>query len=320
MPQKILVIRHGALGDLFQAFGAFASIRHAFPDAHITLLTASPYHNLASYCPWFDAIATDDRPPITDLKHRLKIRRLLRQMDMVFDLQNSGRTARYFHFARPSTLWSGQHRQASLPHHNPQARQMHTLMRQADQLRAANVPSLPRRVPDFLKDRGPRLPSPYIVLVPGAAPHRPAKRWPAPHFAALARAISSWGSQPVIIGSAADRPLAEIICAQAPQALDLTGQTDLPALAGLLHRAALCIGNDTGPLHMAATMDCPTLTLFSADSDPRRCAPLSISPGRSRILDCPDLSALPPERVIRYVQNWKRPVRPAENTSSPSGL
>lgn len=302
MPQKILIIRHGALGDLFQAFGAFASIRHAFPDAHITLLTASPYHALASCCPWFDAIATDDRPPITNLKHWLGIRHLLREMDMVFDLQNSGRTARYFHLTRPGTLWSGQNRRASLPHRNPQARQMHTLMRQADQLRAAGVPSLPRTIPDFLKDRGPELPGPYIVLVPGAAPHRPAKRWPALHFAALAQAISTWGYQPVIIGSATDRPLADTICSQAPQALDLTGQTDLPSLAGLLHRAALCIGNDTGPLHMAATMDCPTLTLFSADSDPRRCAPRSITPGKSQILDCPDLSSLSPDRVIRLIQ------------------
>lgn len=301
---NILIIRHGALGDFFQAFGAFSSIRHAFPEAHITLLTASPYHDLASCCPWFDAIATDDRPPVTDLRHWLKIRRLLRKMDMVFDLQNSGRTARYFRLARPGTAWSGQNGQASLPHHNPQARQMHTLMRQADQLRAAGIPSLPRTVPDFLKDRGPELPGPYVVLVPGAAPHRPAKRWPAPHFATLARTINAWGYQPVIIGSAADRPLAEIIRSQTPQTLDLTGQTDLPALAGLLHRATLCIGNDTGPLHMAATMDCPTLTLFSANSDPRRCAPRSITPGRSRILDCPDLSTLVPDRVIRLVQDW----------------
>ncbi|MCX8667796.1 glycosyltransferase family 9 protein [Acetobacteraceae bacterium B3987] len=311
MPHEILIIRHGALGDLFQAFEAFASIRHAFPHAHITLLTASLYRELASCCPWFDAIATDDRPPITDLRHWLRIRRLLRSMDMVFDLQNSGRTARYFRLIRPGTTWSGQNRRASLPHRNPQARQMHTLMRQADQLRAAGVPLQPRTVPDFLKDRGPRLPSPYIVLVPGAAPHRPAKRWPASHFATLAQAITAWGYQPVIIGSITDRPLANIIHAQAPQTLDLTGQTDLPSLAGLLHRAIFCIGNDTGPLHVAATMDCPTLTLFSAESDPGRCAPLGITPGQNRVLDCPDLSTLPPERVIRLLEDWGRPLMQA---------
>ncbi len=314
MPQKILIIRHGALGDLFQAFGAFASIRHAFPHDHVTLLTASPYHDLASCCPWFDAIATDDRPPFTNLRHWLKIRHILRQMDMVFDLQNSGRTARYFHLVRPGTVWSGQNRRASLPHLNPQARQMHTLVRQADQLRAAGLPSLPRTVPEFLKNRGPYLPAPYAVLVPGAAPHRPAKRWPALHFATLAQALDTWGCQPVIIGSTADRPLADIIRSRVPQALDLTGRTDLPALAGLLHRALFCIGNDTGPLHMAATMDCPTLTLFSADSDPRRCAPLSITPGQSRVLDCPDLSTLHPERVLRLLEDWGRPLMQARLT------
>ncbi|MCX5620072.1 glycosyltransferase family 9 protein [Bombella pollinis] len=309
--QNILIIRHGALGDVCQAFEAFASIRQAFAHAHITLLTSSPYQALAVSTPWFDAIAIDDRPPITHWRHWRNIRALLHKMDLVFDLQNSGRTSRYRTLAPRTILWSGQQKRASLPHHNPQARQMHTLCRQRDQLRSANVPLQPRTIPTFLKDEGPFLTEPYVVLVPGAAPHRPAKRWPLTYFADLAHTIAAWGYVPLIVGSATDAPLAAHICHHVPTARDFTGKTTLPALAGLLHRALLCCGNDTGPLHMAAMMDCPTLTLFSAESDPRRCAPHGLTVGQNRVMQADTLAHIQPERVMTLLHDWGLPLMQA---------
>ena len=43
--QRLLVIKHGALGDIVQGFGAFASLRAGHPDAHIALLTTAPLLN-----------------------------------------------------------------------------------------------------------------------------------------------------------------------------------------------------------------------------------------------------------------------------------
>jgi ADP-heptose:LPS heptosyltransferase len=67
--------------------------------------------------------------------------------------------------------------------------------------------------------------------------------------------------------------LGAAITETAPGARDLTGKTSFADIAALARRAAFCIGNDTGPTHLAAVAGCPTLALFGEDSDPALCAP-----------------------------------------------
>ena len=101
--------------------------------------------------------------------------------------------------------------------------------------------------------------------MPGAAPHRPEKRWPEQHFAELAEALTM---PSVIVGGAGERELAKTI-----PGLDLTGQTSLFELAAIAARASLAIGNDTGPMHLAAALNIPSIVLFSGASDPALTAP-----------------------------------------------
>ncbi len=133
---RILVIKLGALGDFVLAFGPFAAIRAAHPDAEITLLTTPPFAELARAAPWFDRVVTDTRPPPWHLPGLLRLRRALRGFDRVYDLQTSGRSGWYFRLAgRPA--WSGIARGCSLPHANPGRNAMHTLERQREQLAMA---------------------------------------------------------------------------------------------------------------------------------------------------------------------------------------
>ncbi|MGB1177413.1 MAG: glycosyltransferase family 9 protein, partial [Candidatus Puniceispirillaceae bacterium] len=60
---RILVIKHGALGDLVQGFDAFAGLRAGRQDAHITLLTSPAFVELARRMPWFDEAVEDPRAP-----------------------------------------------------------------------------------------------------------------------------------------------------------------------------------------------------------------------------------------------------------------
>ncbi|QDH15357.1 lipopolysaccharide heptosyltransferase family protein [Oecophyllibacter saccharovorans] len=312
--KRFLVIRHGALGDFFQAFPVFDSLRQAFPGTHITLLTGSFYQNLATRSPWFDAVVTDDRPSFADWRHLVKMHRLFSTVDRVYDFQNSSRTRHYQRLSRLSRKrpdWCSAHPGARWRHATPLRRQMHTLLRQEEQLRCAGIPSRPRHVPHWLQpevvDKAlGRLAAPYVVLVPGAAAHRPAKRWPVEHYAALLPLLQKHGLEAIVVGSTGERKAGHSL-AQAAAELglplhDLTGHTSLTGLAEVMRGATLVIGNDTGPLHVAAAMDAPTLTLFSAESDPRRTAPLSVTPGRSHILSMPDLNALQPETVIAYLE------------------
>jgi ADP-heptose:LPS heptosyltransferase len=98
----------------------------------------------------------------------------------------------------------------------------------------------------------------------------------------------------VVIGTAPERSLAREI----PGAIDLTGRTDLYQLTSLARAATIAIGNDTGPMHLIATAGCPSLVLFSRDSDPALCAPRGPSVVTLRR---PDLSQLEATTVMDAV-------------------
>ncbi len=275
------------------SFAAFAAIRAAYPAAEVSLLTTAPFAGLARRAPWFDRVLVDDRPPWWRPAALLRLVRQLRGFDMVFDLQTSRRSAWYFRLAgRPP--WSGIAPGCSAPHANPARNSMHTLERQAEQLAIAGVPPVPAPDLSWLAAApAPKVAVPFALLVPGAAPHRPEKRWPVARFAELSAVLVARGLTPVVIGTAAEAPLAAAI----PGAIDLTGRTDLPGLAALVARAAVAVGNDTGPMHLAAAMGCPCVVLFGPASDPALTAPRSPGGGWATVLRVPDLPALTADRV-----------------------
>jgi ADP-heptose:LPS heptosyltransferase len=294
---RILVIKLGALGDFVLAFGPFAAIRAHHPRAHITLLTSAPFAELAGAAPWFDAVVTDARPPLWDLTGLLRLRRLLSGFDRIYDLQTSSRSSWYFYLAgRPQ--WSGIARFCSHPHANRNRDAMHTLERQRDQLAFAGITDYPApdlawlRQPSVITELSPGV-ADYAVLIPGAAPHRPQKRWPAERFGALATILAARGHTPVIVGSSADMAHAAAIRTQCPDAIDLTGRTTLLQLAGVMAGAAFAVGNDTGPTHLAAALGIATVALFSADSDPALTRPR----GDVTVLATANLADLPVARV-----------------------
>ncbi len=290
-PKRILVIKLGALGDVVLAFAPFAAIRAHHPDAHVTLLTTAPFLDLASASPWFDAVALDTRPPPWNLRGLHRLRRLLSGFDLVYDLQTSGRSGRYHRLAgRPP--WSGIAPGCSHPDRDPDRDRLHTRSRQAGQLAQAGIPVVPDPDLSWLAAHGPVLPGRVALLVPGAAPHRPAKRWPAERFGALANRLAAAGMTPVVVGAAADAPLATTIRRACPATVDLCGRTTLLDLGGLASRAVLAVGNDTGPMHLAAAMGCRCLALFSNESDPALTAPVGRRDGQVAVLRVPDLSTL----------------------------
>lgn len=304
---RILVIKLGALGDVVLAFAPFAAIRAHHPDAHVTLLTTAPFLGLASASPWFDAVAIDSRPAFWNLRGLGRLRRLLSGFDLVYDLQTSGRSSRYHRLAgRPS--WSGIAPGCSLPDRDPDRDRLHTRRRQAGQLAQAGIPAVPDPDLSWLAAHGAMLPAPLppaslpstrlALLVPGAAPHRPAKRWPAERFGVLASRLAAAGMIPVVLGTGADAPLADAIRRICPAALDLTGRTTLLELGRLASRAALAVGNDTGPMHLAAAMGCSCLVLFSNESDPVLSAPVGRRDGQVQVLRVPDLSTLDVATVV----------------------
>jgi heptosyltransferase-1 len=156
-----------------------------------------------------------------------------------------------------------------------------------------------------------------IALIPGA--RWLSKRWPPGHFAAAADALAEEsGGRGVIVGAADDAPLAAAIAAAARTPLvDLTGRTTLKQCAAVLRRCRLVIGNDTGPMYLAAAVGTPTVAVFGP-TDASRLGPygegharvwahLTCAPCRRR--ECAPLrclEAVTPEQVVAAARELLR--------------
>ncbi len=272
--EHILVIRLGALGDIVFCFQAFHQIRQAHPGAEIALLTRPAFAPFAQTLPWFDRVIIETHPTAASPLRWLDLRKKIRDFNpsLVYDLQGKTRqTILYLLLGGPfGPPWSGAAPFCKFPRPWPPAPGMGFADFLGAQLRAAGVPYLPPPNLPWLDAPTAKfdLPQRYAVLIPGCSPNALHKRWPAPKYAALAKKLIENRVACVLVGSDADADAAADIQASAPETLNLCGKTSLFELAGVLRRAVLAIGNDTGPLHMAAVLKTPSVILFSGKSDP----------------------------------------------------
>lgn len=162
-----------------------------------------------------------------------------------------------------------------------------------------------------LKELGLERPAHIVAFCPGAE-YGPAKRWPAAHFATLAKKLAERGYAIWLFGSPKDHAVAEEISQLAPSLCrNLCGATSLGQAVDLLALAELVVCNDSGLMHVAAALDRRLVTLYGSSS-PGFTPPLSdqadilslnldCSPCFKREcplghLDC--LNKLTPERVF----------------------
>jgi len=298
--EKILIIKLGALGDFIYALGPMQAIRSYHPLAQVTLLTRPTFDALARSSQLLDEIWLDDEPKFWDLPNLLRLRRRLRSggFSRVYDLQTSDRTGLYYRLFAPGRRpeWSGIVPGCSHYHHYSRPTLIHTIDRQAEQLRIAGIKTVPISDLSFMDGDIKRfdLPNRFALLIPGSSARMAVKRWPAASYATLAIWLIERGVTPVILGSEEDRDAIQVILKHCPRAISLAGNTtifDIPALGRAAWGSA---GNDTGPMHMVALSGCPTVAIFSTLSFPDKAAPRG---DKVRVLVRENLSDLSVERV-----------------------
>jgi heptosyltransferase I len=144
---------------------------------------------------------------------------------------------------------------------------------------------------------------PIALITPGAG--WGAKRWPPERYAAVAAGLAERGLHVVVNAGPGEEPIAAAIATGGAVALTAT----LPQLIALTRRVALCIGGDTGPLHLASALGRPVVGIYGP-TDPSRNGPYGT---RARVLrspeskrdhsrrDAPDpgLLTISPEDVLR---------------------
>jgi heptosyltransferase-2 len=136
---------------------------------------------------------------------------------------------------------------------------------------------------------GIALGQPLVVFAPGAE-FGAAKRWPASHFAGLAKAIIAADplAQVALLGSPKDREVCDEIVAMAGDIgiFNLAGVTKLDEAVALIARAGAVVSNDSGLLHVASALNRPVIAIYGP-TDPDHAPPFSdVARSLSLRLEC----------------------------------
>lgn len=302
---QILVIKHGALGDVILSFHALAAIRKHYPEAHIVVLTTSPYKGFYEKCPDCDEVFVDDRPKWWQFYGILSLWQFFktRKFDLIFDLQASGRTSLYYRFLPNvrQSKWCGIAPGCFYFDPSTDRKQTHSFERYQRQLAVAGIPAYGRADLSWMVNLKSEhsVATPYILLIPGGSAHRPKKRWPIHFYIKLANILSERGYMPVFIGGKDEKDIAAMVEDLPFTSVNLLGKTNFYDLAALATKAKMSIGNDTGPMHLIAALDCPSLVLFSSESNPVMCSPRGI---HVDVMQHDDLKNLSVEDVVTQIE------------------
>jgi ADP-heptose:LPS heptosyltransferase len=283
--ERIAVLRANGLGDWVFVLPALDALRAAYPRAEIVLLGTAMHAELLRGRPGpvdrvevVPAMAGIDAPgdfegedaeAIEAFFARLRAERF----DLALQMHGGGRYSNPFVNRLGARVTAG----ARTPDAAPLDRELRYGLWQRETVRWWEVAALVGAPPsDFLprlavtdRDRAQAAaalpedgdPRPLAVLHPGASDAR--RRWPPEGFAEVGRALAARGLRVATIGEPpAERALAARVAAGVPGAVDLGGRLSLPALVGLLARARLVVGNDSGPLHVAEAAGTATVGIY----------------------------------------------------------
>jgi ADP-heptose:LPS heptosyltransferase len=252
---RVLVLRGPGLGDLLTVVPALRAIRDAFPRHRVELATPAALRPVAELTGAVDALV--------DVAPLQPVPAWARRPDVAVNLQGAGpQSHRVLLAAEPGRLVAFRHPAVPASDGMPAWRDdEHQVVRWCRLLSESGIPADPRRL-DLAPPGGEDVPSGLAVVHPGAT--RPARRWPAARWAAVARRLDRAGFPVVVTGNDAEAPLARSVARTAGLAPDavLAGRTSLKELAALVAGARLVLCGDTGVAHLASAFATPSVVLF----------------------------------------------------------
>jgi len=306
--QRVVVRVPNWVGDVVMAVPALRELRRVLPHARITLVSRPGSADIFVDADFADEVLVYDRTSLVSAWHQAREWRR-RQFDLALLLQNAFEAAAIAFMARiPTRIGYNTERRgllmtSSLPlpawkNERHESFYYLNIIGELESLLSGKQTETAeprfdlhvsedrkRKALSFLRERGARLNAPLTILCPGSINSR-AKRWPAERYADLADRLAKSGSDVALIGSPAELDISNEVCHHArSQPIVLTGETSVAEATAIISIADVLITNDTGPAHIGAALQTPTLVIFGP-TNPLTTFPMS--PSAEIIRSAPD--------------------------------
>ncbi|RME45863.1 MAG: glycosyltransferase family 9 protein [Chloroflexi bacterium] len=270
MPERLLIIKWGALGDVVLATSHLETVISHFPDHECWLLTAPDYAPLFEHHPRLRVKAFPRRGAAVMWKAAQWVRAM--RFEQIFDFQGSERSA-FLTWISGAPLRAGMGFRLPYTHsiHFQGYEREHIFDRLNRLLLHVGLPEAdPNPILHLPTDEIVRaeawlrkkqlVPGSFVIQHAGSSVRWLSKRWPAEYFAVLAERLQERGLTTVWVGSGEDLDLNRFLSSRTGvDATDAFGVTELCAVA---RHARLAIVNDSGPMHLLSTAAIPVYAFF----------------------------------------------------------
>jgi heptosyltransferase-1 len=306
---NILIVRLGAMGDILHALPAAAALRRSFPSARLVWAAEAKWAPLIEHNGIVDEVVLfHRRQPATWNATRLTLQKY--RFDLAVDFQGLIKSALVAHFAHPERIvgygaGAARERPASWFYSTcVRPKSIHVVDRALELAAGAGADRahvetcarafpLPAGAPEGALPEGP-----FVLACPFAG--WTSKQWPLEHYRRLAEMVRARLGMPLVINGAPG------CLPDAPWAAH--HESGIAGLIDATRRAALVVGVDSGPLHLAAALGKSGAAIFGP-TDPARNGPrggdfeifrtsgAATTHRRGETID-PSMQAITPEQVF----------------------
>ena len=263
-PKKILLIKHGSLGDIVFALEPILSIHKKFNNSVIDLVTEEKFIPFFKKIKMFDQFLIDNRAGF--LPSFSLIRKIIKgKYDLIIDLQNSKRT-NFYHFFTKIFSRSRINGSRSFVHDRyiiPVQGKESPTQGLYNQLKLLDInqsdPDLRWLVSD--KENQSIENKDIVLVIPGVSKSGHAKQWSPNKYQQLCSILESKGFYICLIGTKNDASSFQPILDGCKNIINLIDRSPPEIIYTVASKSKLIISNDTGPGHIAALSKNNTLWL-----------------------------------------------------------
>lgn len=272
---KILFVRLRSMGDCLLLTGPVRALKEEFPQFRVAVLVESRFAACFARNPDFNEIL------IADDKFSTATNLLTRRFNAIVNLHGGPTSLVYSCMVWGKRIGVEHYRAANLYHglvpaplssaHTVEStmelfRWLGLRREHAPALRYESHPAEAARIQERMQGRR------YVVIHPASV--MSTKRWDPLRFAEVARGLAARGFTIVVTSGPGEESSASQVAREIDGTVTLLG-LNIPELAELIRGARLYIGNDSGPMHLAAAVRTPIIAVWGS-SDSRRWRPWNV--------------------------------------------